>query len=284
MLSLELIRRSRERRTPCTVLCAAVAAVLCVAVAARAQTTAPAAVAADPGGVALRFRTLPLEKLPQDAAVVSYAKSLAQPAYAAHCARCHGADLRGDPGHGIPDLSDRDWLYAAGELNESGEISDTPGPTVYDIERTIRYGIRSQHPRTWDLAVMPAYGRAQPWREQPTLPQLTPAQIRDIVEYLLKIGHRSADAAAAHRGSQLFHHEAGCFDCHAPDGSGDPGIGAPNLTDRVWLYGDGSREAIYQSIYYGRQGVCPAWIDKLSPETIRALAVYLYGVSRAAPR
>ncbi|HMA49250.1 MAG TPA: c-type cytochrome, partial [Magnetospirillaceae bacterium] len=105
--------------------------------------------------------------------------------------------------------------------------------------------------------------------------------IGDLIDYLFMLEGRSADGAAAARGRVLFGDRGQCFDCHGGDGKGDPAIGAPDLTDAVWLYGDGSREAIFRSIEHGRKGVCPAWIDRLPPVTIRALAVFLHQQSHS---
>jgi cytochrome c oxidase cbb3-type subunit 3 len=84
---------------------------------------------------------------------------------------------------------------------------------------------------------------------------------------------------AARRGEKIYQETAGCFDCHQPAGDGDPGIGAPSLADNIWLYGDGSRQALYESIFNGRAGVCPAWIDRLSPLSMREIAVYINAVA-----
>jgi cytochrome c oxidase cbb3-type subunit 3 len=77
----------------------------------------------------------------------------------------------------------------------------------------------------------------------------------------------------------LYAGDAGCYDCHALDAKGDAAIGAPNLTDTVTLYGDGSREALFMSIAQGRQGVCPAWIMTLSAAGIRETALYVHSIS-----
>jgi cytochrome c oxidase cbb3-type subunit III len=103
-----------------------------------------------------------------------------------------------------------------------------------------------------------------------------------VIEYLVWMAKRPADLAAARRGEKIYQETAGCFDCHQPAGDGDPGIGAPSLADNIWLYGDGSRQAMYQSIFNGLAGVCPAWTGKRSAATIREIAVYVYSVSHAA--
>jgi len=72
----------------------------------------------------------------------------------------------------------------------------------------------------------------------------------------------------------------GCYDCHATDGKGDSAIGAPNLTDRITLYGDGSRESLSMSISYGRHGMCPAWVGRINPAGIREAALFVYSLSQ----
>ena len=128
---------------------------------------------------------------------------------------------------------------------------------------------------------MPAYARPLPNPTDKSIQPLTPGQIADLIEYLFQRQGRAADAAAASRGAGLYGN-AGCFDCHSPDAKGDSAIGAPNLTDAVTLYGDGSRAALFQSIGYGRQGVCPAWIKIMSAAGMRETAVYVYSISHAS--
>lgn len=180
--------------------------------------------------------------------------------YRAHCQACHGHEGRGDPAPGAPNLADADWLYGAGQVEE--------------VERVVSYGIRAHHPKGWRLADMPAFGHAVPspgYRASP----LGPQDLGDVTEYVYSLSHASADQAAAARGAVLFQGKGACFDCHATDAGGDVSIGAPNLTDRVWLYGDGGRTAIEASIAGGRQGVCPAWVGRLRATDIRAVAVYV---------
>jgi cytochrome c oxidase cbb3-type subunit 3 len=69
-----------------------------------------------------------------------------------------------------------------------------------------------------------------------------------------------------------------CYDCHGDDAKGDSAIGAPDLTDADWLWGDGSADSIRAAITHGMAGQCPAWIDRLSPASIRALAVYVHSM------
>jgi cytochrome c oxidase cbb3-type subunit 3 len=210
------------------------------------------------------LRTDP-DSLPGNAALMGFAIGRGAALFEAHCAACHGVRGRADPARGIPDLSDGDWLYGTG--------------SVSDIEQIIRYGIRSHHPKAWNLAIMPAYATPQPSARDDKIPALSPGNIRDLVEFLTLEQGQSADAAAAQRGAALFGGAGGCYDCHAADAKGDPSIGAPNLTDRITLYGDGSRAALWRSIADGRHGTCPAWVPRVSAAGIREVALFVYSLS-----
>jgi cytochrome c oxidase cbb3-type subunit III len=202
-----------------------------------------------------------------DRGSASFAEHEAIPLYRKLCAGCHGARFTGDRTRGIPDLTDGDWLYGSGRVTE--------------IERVILYGIRSGNGKGWKLAYMPAYGSARS-RPPAGVDPLSPGDIRDTVEYLRTLEQRSADAEAARRGRAIFLGRGGCHDCHAPDGRGDTAIGAPNLTDDIWLYGDGSRESVFDSIARGHSGSCPAWTGRIEAWQARALAVYVAGAAHGA--
>ena len=205
------------------------------------------------------------DALPGDAMLLRFAVRRGRPLFEARCAACHGASGTGDTVNGIPDLTDNDWLYGTGRPAE--------------IEKVIDYGIRSRNPKAWNLAIMPAYARPQPNPGDKNIQPLTPGEIGDVIEFLMRQQGRPADAAAVSRGAAIFTGHGGCYDCHSLDAKGDSAIGAPNLSDAVTLYGDGSRGALYMSIAYGRQGVCPAWITRASAASIRELALYVYSIS-----
>jgi cytochrome c oxidase cbb3-type subunit 3 len=204
-----------------------------------------------------------------DGALSMFAQAQAAPLYARFCRGCHGGELRGDPSRGIPDLTDDDWLYGSGRVAE--------------IERIILYGIRSGSGKGWNLADMPAFASALPYRRYAIEP-LRPGDIRDTVEYLRSLERRPADAAAVLRGKRIYEGGGACYDCHAADGHGDTAVGAPNLTDDIWLYGDGSRQSVFDSIARGHRGSCPAWTGRLAAWQARALAVYVRGAARPTRR
>jgi cytochrome c oxidase cbb3-type subunit 3 len=190
-------------------------------------------------------------------ALLNRAVRLGRPLYLSHCAGCHGSALQGDPTRGVPDLASNAWLY---------------GNNPVDVERTILYGIRSGHPKSRNVTDMPALVRSG---------QITPADARDAVEYLQRLSGRPHDETAAARGRAIYYNKGNCYDCHANDARGVADYGSPALTGPVYLYG-GDRESLYQSIWNGRHGQSPAWVNVLSPLQIRALTLYLVGAPAAA--
>jgi len=183
-----------------------------------------------------------------------------------HCASCHGADGQGNQDRGIPNFTDEDHLYGTG--------------TVSEIEQIARYGIRAYNKRGWTLASMPAYASAIPYASEP-LPSQTPKQIEDLTQFLLSFTARSTDAAAALRGKDQYV-AAGCWDCHGHSGEGDDAVGAPVLTDNIWLYG-GSHDDIHRSIAKGRAGYSPAFAKKLSAAELRTVSVYVASLAATKP-
>ncbi len=156
-----------------------------------------------------------------------------------NCAACHGSDARG--ARGFPNLTDNDWLYG-GEPDR--------------IEQSIRYGRQG---------AMPTWG-----------PILGDEKIKEVANYVLSLSGRDVDNALAAQGKIVF--QTNCVACHGPEGKGNTMIGAPNLTDTIWLYG-GSKSTVIQSITQGRQGRMPAWLDRLGKEKVHLLAAYVYSLS-----
>jgi cytochrome c oxidase cbb3-type subunit 3 len=210
------------------------------------------------------------DAIPGDPALETWALARGRRAYARHCSSCHGAAGEGDRQRGVPDLRDGDWLYGSGR--------------VLEVERVVLYGIRAENSKGWRLSVMPGYARREPDRQY-RLEPLRPSEIDDVTEYLMKLQGQPYVEAVAARGALVYRNQSRglCWDCHAENARGNPAIGAPRLTDGIWLYGDGSRAAIRRSIADGRAGVCPAWVGRLDAVTIRALAVWVHQLSAQAP-
>ena len=177
-----------------------------------------------------------------------FAMAAGKSAFGDNCATCHGSGGQGFKGY--PNLNDDIWLW---------------GGTFEDIKHTLTVGIRAAHDDT-RMSLMQAYGRDG---------LLTRDEIDDLTQYVLNLSGKATDMAAAQRASELFQNN--CSSCHGATGKGDKSQGAPNLTDNEWLYG-GSAENIYATLYNGRQGVMPNWNERLSPEMITALAVYVHGL------
>lgn len=205
--------------------------------------------------LARRLLATPADQVASHPDLVRFASAEARPLFARDCASCHGPDMKGNPALGAADLTDKVWVYGAG--------------SVFDIERTILYGIRSGQKQGHDVTEMPAFGERG---------MLSEGQIDDVVQYLLALNHRPHDDAAAVRGHDVFVGKTSCNDCHGFDAKGDAYYGAPDLTANTWLYG-GDPKSLWNSIYYGRHGVMPGWRNKLSLEQIRALAVYIHARS-----
>lgn len=160
-----------------------------------------------------------------------------------NCAGCHGADARGAVG--FPNLADADWLY---------------GGRPEDIVASVTGGRRG---------TMPAFNGA-----------LTVDGIKALTDFLPHWSDPQLNPGRRANGLKQF--ATTCAACHGADGRGNPALGAPNLTDDIWLYG-GSAETVRESILFGRNGGMPAHAELLAADDIRLVAAYVYGLSRAAP-
>jgi len=189
-----------------------------------------------------------LEQIQANPDLLQFALAEGKAAFGDNCAPCHGSGAQG--GHGYPNLNDDVWLW---------------GGKLEDIQHTITVGVRSTAPDTRQ-SQMPSFGRDN---------ILKPEQIDDLTEYVVHLSGRAADAKAVARATKLF--ADNCAACHGPAGKGNRQFGAPNLTDNEWLYGP-TREDIHDQIWYGRGGVMPTWGGRLSPETIKSLAVYVHSL------
>lgn len=167
------------------------------------------------------------------------ALKIGQRLFVTYCASCHGSDA-GGAAH-FPNLTDKDWLW---------------GGTPAAIQTTIMNG------RT---GVMPAWGAV-----------LGEQGVDEVANYVLTLSGRQADPAKAAAGKAKF--ETNCVACHMATGTGNQALGAPNLTDNIWLHG-GSIGAIKQIITNGRTGVMPAHGDFLGKDKVHLLAAYVYSLS-----
>jgi cytochrome c oxidase cbb3-type subunit 3 len=202
----------------------------------------------DRNALAGRLSAVDADVILQDHELSQLALGLGESAFGDNCATCHGSGGRGAKGY--PRLADDIWLW---------------GGSLADIETTIRHGIRTENAdaRTSD---MPAFGRDQ---------FLTASQVDDMVEFVSAISGRGGDTSSFDRAQVIF--QRNCASCHGVDARGDRTKGAPNLTDAEWLYG-GDRASIRRTIFGSRQGVMPAWSERLDAATVRALAIYVHSL------
>ncbi|WP_340647367.1 cytochrome-c oxidase, cbb3-type subunit III [Phenylobacterium sp.] len=198
------------------------------------------------GAEGAMLRSASLETIETDPKLQAYALAVGQSVFGDNCATCHGVGGTGSKGYA--NLRDDVWLW---------------GGSLEDIQHTIQVGVRSDNPHTRQ-SQMPAFGRDQ---------ILKPAQIDDLTEYVVALSRRPARAAAVARGAPMFAEQ--CAVCHGPQGRGNVTLGAPDLTDADWLYGS-TQADIREQIWNGRGGVMPTWEGRFSPETIKALAVYVH--------
>lgn len=196
-----------------------------------------------------KIAATPIELIAADPQLLEQAKAGGKAAFKQNCAQCHGAGAAG--GIGYPNLKDRDWLW---------------GGNVQEIETTITHGIRSPNDPATRTSLMPSFGKDG---------ILQGGQITDTAAYVLSLSGKHPRDAAAQRGAANF--AANCVACHGTDAKGTRAVGAPNLTDAVWLYG-GSQDQVEGSITKAHAGVMPAWGGKLDAVTIKMLAVYVHSL------
>ncbi len=167
------------------------------------------------------------------------ARAMGERLYLNNCAQCHGTDARGS--RGFPNLTDADWLY---------------GGEPEAIKTTITGGRN---------AMMPPFAAT-----------LDGEQVRDVVQYVRSLSGLTGDNMRIQRGKDVF--ATNCAACHGADAHGNQIVGAPNLTDGVWLYG--STEAIVtQTVSRGRNGHMPAHGELLGDNKVHLVAAYVWGLS-----
>lgn len=175
----------------------------------------------------------------EDIAKDSQAHAIGERLFMNNCSQCHGSDARG--AKGFPNLTDGDWLY---------------GGAPDKIVETITNG------RTGIMPVMAAaVGSAD--------------DVKNVANYVLSLSGSAHDSVKANLGKDKF---AACAACHGADGKGNQAIGAPNLTDNIWLHGFGEN-AIIERVNNGMTNQMPAQGGKFTPEQIKVLAAYVWGFS-----
>lgn len=187
-----------------------------------------------------------------DPAIMAVVRETGRALFGDNCAACHGRNASGGPG--FPNLTTNAWLW---------------GGSPEAIAETIRVGINSAHPQTRS-SQMPAFGR------DGVLPR---GDIENVVAFVRSLSQPAsvpADKAAA--GKTVF--AANCAACHGDDAKGKTDVGAPDLTDAVWIYG-GDAHSITTTVFGGRQGHMPTWEERLSLIDRKILTLYLTDLRKA---
>jgi cytochrome c oxidase cbb3-type subunit 3 len=176
---------------------------------------------------------------PQDVAKDPQAMAIGDRLFMNNCAQCHGSDARGSKG--FPNLTDRDWLH---------------GGSPEKINETLVKGRNG---------IMPPMGAAVG----------SPEDVRNLAHYVLSLSNSPHDSLRASLGKSKF---GACAACHGSDGKGNQALGAPNLTDDIWLHGWGEN-AIVSMVTNGKTNQMPAQAGKLTEAQLHVLASYVWGLS-----
>jgi len=184
--------------------------------------------------------------LERNEALHRFAVSAGAAVFRTNCSQCHGAGAAGVQAAGYPNLLDDAWLW---------------GGQITDIADTVRHGIRSEDDPATRWSAMPAFGE-----------MLSEEEITALTSHVRSLsGLEEADP----QGASLFADQ--CASCHGDEGTGDRTLGAPDLTDAIWLYG-GTPEDVTYTIENARFGVMPPWGERLGEAQVRAVAAYVHGL------
>ncbi|WP_374241492.1 cytochrome-c oxidase, cbb3-type subunit III [Zoogloea sp.] len=168
------------------------------------------------------------------------ANAMGQRLFLTYCAQCHGADAKG--AKGFPNLTDSDWLY---------------GGEPETIKTTLLGGRQG---------MMPPFG-----------PALGADGVKDVANYVRSLSGLAHDSLRAQRGKELF--AQNCVACHGPEAKGTQALGAPNLTDKTWLYGS-AEATIIETVTNGRSNQMPAFKEFLGEDKVHLLAAYVLSLSK----
>jgi len=195
-----------------------------------------------------KIAALKLDQIAADPELMQFAQSGGAAIFRNYCSQCHGAGAAGVQKSGYPNLLDDDWLW---------------GGTREDIHTTIQHGIRYEADEDTRVSEMPAFGADE---------ILTPEDIEAVAEHVLSLSGAGPENTD---GATIF--AENCAACHGDNGQGDHSLGAPNLSDQIWLYG-GEKERVVETITYARAGVMPAWAGRLDEEQIKQVALYVHSL------
>ena len=193
--------------------------------------------------------TTSLADIEKDPSLLSLARARGKTVFADNCAPCHGSGGAGAKGY--PNLNDDDWLW---------------GGSLDQIMQTIQFGARSGDAKAHEGQML-AFGRDGILKKD---------EIVTVANYVRSLSSLSTVAGFnAAAGKKIF--AENCVSCHGEEGKGNQEFGAPNLTDKIWLYGS-DEATLVETVTNGRAGVMPAWNGRLDPVTIKALTVFVHSL------
>lgn len=192
-----------------------------------------------------KLASVDLAAIAQDPQLSQYAVSEGAAVFRTFCSQCHGSGAAGAVG--FPNLLDDDWLW---------------GGSIDDIHTTITHGIRNTTDADARFSQMPAFGEI-----------LSKEEVTQVVNYVMSLSEEPQDPSLVEAGATIF--ADNCAACHGEDAKGGREVGAPNLTDAVWLYG-GDYDTLIHTVTYARFGVMPNWNARLSESQIRSVATYVH--------
>ncbi|HEV2559213.1 MAG TPA: cytochrome-c oxidase, cbb3-type subunit III [Microvirga sp.] len=190
-----------------------------------------------------------VDEIRRDPALLSLAIATGKAAFGDNCAACHGTGATGRTGY--PNLQDDEWLW---------------GGSVAEIHQTIRVGARAGHAETRQSEML-AFGRDGILKRQ---------EVEAVSNYVLSLSGRAFNPKLKLEDGQKIY-AANCAACHGDAAKGSKEMGAPDLTDAIWLYGS-APEQVMATVTNGRKGVMPAWDGRLDPVTVKSLAVYIHSL------
>jgi cytochrome c oxidase cbb3-type subunit III len=199
---------------------------------------------------AAQLRTASLEDIRKNPDMLRIALARGKAAFGDNCAGCHGQGGAGAVSY--PILTDDEWIW---------------GGSLAEIQQTINHGIRWAQDDKSRVSDMPAFGRMGMLKKQ---------EIVEVVEYVRSIARLDVEKGVdLEKGKEHF--TANCIACHGEAAKGNKEVGAPDLTDAIWLYGS-SRQAMVEMVTNSRGGIMPSWAGRLDPVTIKALTVYVHSL------
>ena len=196
-----------------------------------------------------KIEASPLEAIKSDDALYRFSLAGGKSIFKVYCTQCHGSGAQGAPGY--PNLNDDDWLWG-GDINA--------------IYTSIKHGIRNDEDEDARTSDMPGFGDDE---------ILESASIKAIAHQVLSMAGLEHDKTLAQTGVEPY--QENCSTCHGEKGKGDMELGAPNLTDAIWFYGNKPDQIISQ-IKSPRHGVMPAWGKRLGESSVKQLAVYIHSL------